>query len=69
MGGTAKQPGGRGAVLFKLGSMGHLGGSVVEDLPSAQGMILGSSPAIRLPAGSLLSPFAYVSASLCVSHE
>ena len=49
---------------------GHLGGSVVERLPLAQG----SDPGIRglSPTGSLRgasSPSAYVSASLCVSHE
>ena len=48
---------------------GHLGGSVVERLPLAQGMILGSwdrvlhQASFREPA----SPSTYVSASLCVS--
>ena len=37
---------------------GHLGGSAVEDLPLAQGMIPGSGieSHIGLPAGSLLLP-------------
>ena len=49
----------------KLSPRGHLGGSVVEHLPSAQIVILGSWDGV--PEGSLLSPYAYVSASLCVS--
>ena len=53
--------------------MGHLGGSVVEHLPSAQGVILESrdqGPYWALHM-ELASPSAYVSASLslCVSHE
>ena len=55
--------------------MGRLGGSAVESLPLAQGVILkswdevpGSSP-ISLPAKSLLLPLpvSLPSASLCVS--
>ena len=34
----------------------HLGGSVVERLPSAQGMIPGSWDRVLLSAGSLLLP-------------
>ena len=50
--------------------MGRLGGSVVEHLPLAQGVILvqGLSPTLSFllePA----SPSVYVSASLSVSHE
>ena len=47
----------------------HLGGSMVERLPSAQVMILGSWDwaRIRLPAGACFSFWAYVSASLCLS--
>ena len=41
---------------------GHLGGSAVEHLPSAQVVILGSWDGV-------LHLSAYVSASLCVSHE
>ena len=59
---------------------GLLGGSAVERLPSAQGVILesGIKSCVGLPTWSLLlSPSAYVSASLslsvslcvCVSHE
>ena len=47
---------------------GHLGGSVVERLPSAQGLILGSQhrvPQQGLP-GEPASPSVYVSASVCV---
>ena len=38
--------------------MGHLGGSVVERLPLAQGVILGSSDQVPhwVPMGSLLLP-------------
>ena len=48
---------------------GHLGGSVVEHLPLAQGMMLKSWDAVPLPAPlrEPASPSAYVSASLCVS--
>ena len=43
---------------LKLKSMGRLGGSVVECLPSAQGVILGSWDQVLhwAPAGSLLLP-------------
>ena len=44
---------------------GHLGGSVVECLPLAQGMIPG--PRDRVPHRGPVSPSVYVSASLCVS--
>ena len=49
----------------------YLGGSVVEHLPSAQSMILGYWDRVphRVPHGEPASPCAYVSASLCVSHE
>ena len=48
--------------------MGRLGGSVVEHLPSTQGVILGSwvESHIGLPAGSLLLPLP-MSLSLSVS--
>ena len=49
------------------------GGSVVEHLPSAQGVILGSQDRVpyRHPFGEPISPSAYVSASasLCISNE
>ena len=48
---------------------GHLGGSVVEHLPLAQVMILGSWDRVlhQAPHGEPASPSAYVSASPCVS--
>ena len=48
---------------------GHLGGSVLERLPSAQGMILGSWDGIlhRAPRKELASPSVCVSASLSLS--
>ena len=49
---------------------GRLGGSVVEHLPLAQVVILGSSDrvCIRLPAGSLLLPLPVsLPLSLCLS--
>ena len=48
---------------------GHLGGSVVERLPLAQVMILGSWDQVphRAPHREPASPSAYVSASLSVS--
>ena len=59
------------AILFNIDVQGCLGGSVVECLPSAQGVILESQDRVlhRAPHGSFshASPSAYVSASLCVS--
>ena len=48
---------------------GHLGGSVVEHLPSAQGVIPGSWDRVphQAPSRKPASPSTYVSASLCVS--
>ena len=48
---------------------GRLGGSVVEHLPLAQGMIPGSWDQVPHRASCMepASPSAYVSASLCVS--
>ncbi|CAK7295140.1 hypothetical protein VULLAG_LOCUS4499 [Vulpes lagopus] len=50
-------------------SLGHLGGSVVECLPSAQDMIPGSWNRVlnRAPCMEPASPSACVSASLCLS--
>ena len=50
---------------------GHLGGSAAEHLLSTQGVILGSWDRVphRTPLREPGSPFACVSASLCVSHE
>ena len=47
----------------------HLGGSMVEDLPSAQGVISGSRDCVphRAPGREPASPSACVSASLTVS--
>ena len=49
--------------------LGHLGGSVVEHLPSTQGMIPGSGDQVphQAPYGKAASPSAYVSTSLSVS--
>ena len=49
--------------------MGHQGGSAVEHLPLAQGVIPGSWDRIShlAPCGEPASPSACVSASLCVS--
>ena len=49
--------------------LGHLGSSVIEHLPLAQGMILGSWDQVshQAPQGEPTSPSAYVLASLCVS--
>ena len=51
--------------------MGHLGGLVVERLPLAQGMILGSWDGVphQGPYRESASPSAFVSASLFVFHE
>ena len=52
--------------------MGRLGGSAVEHLPSAQGVIpeFGIESHIRHLAGSLLLPLPVsLPLSLCVSHE
>ena len=51
--------------------MGYPGGSVVECLPSAQGVILESQDRVphRVPCMEPASPSAYVSASLSVSQE
>ena len=48
---------------------GHLGGSVVEQLPLARGRIPGSWDGVphRAPCGESASPSAYISASLSVS--
>ena len=48
---------------------GRLGGSVVERLPSAQGVILGSRDRVlhQVPCRAPASPSACVSASLSVS--
>ena len=61
--------------LGDVGKMlgGCLGGSVVEYLPLAQGVIQESQDQVPHPAPCMdpASPFAYVSASVCVclSHE
>ena len=49
-------------------TLGRLGGSMVEHLPSAQGMILGSWDRVphQAPCMESASPSAYVSASLSV---
>ena len=49
----------------------HLGGSVVEHLPSAQGVIPESWDRVlhQAPHGKPASPSAYVSASLSVSQK
>ena len=49
--------------------MGHLGGSVVEHLPLAQVVILGSWDRVlhQAPCREPASLSAYISASLCVS--
>ena len=69
---------GRGFLLDFLGPTitrrvhtGHLGGSVVERLPLAQVVILGSQDRVphRAPLREPASPSASVSASLCVSHD
>ena len=49
--------------------LGRLGGSVGGRLPSAQGMILGSRDQVlhEAPCMEPAYPFAYVSASMCLS--
>ena len=57
-------------VFFIKRWLGHLGGSAVEHLPAAQGMILGSWDRVpQAPCGEPASPSVYVSASpsLCLS--
>lgn len=53
----------------KVKFMGHLGGSVVECLLLAQGIILGSWDRVlhQAPCGETVSPSAYVPASFSVS--
>ena len=53
---------------LKTGGLGHLGGSVVEHLPLAQGMILGSWDQVpqRAPMRNLVLPLP-MSLPLCVS--
>ena len=56
--------------MLKIGDMGPLGGSVVEHLPSAQGMIPGSWNRVPYwaPSGSLLIPLPMsLPLSLCLS--
>ena len=57
----------------KNANKGCLGGSAIEQLPSAQGVIPGSwNQVLHLaPCEELASPSAYgsTSLSLCVSHE
>ena len=58
--------------LYKKGILGHLGGSEVERLPSAQGVIPGSwdQVPIGLPAGSLLLPLpVYLPLSVCLMNK
>ena len=59
----------RDIIFFSKTFLGYLGGSVVEHLPSAQVMILGSWDQVphRAPLREPASPSACVSASLCVS--
>ena len=56
-------------IALKSYALEHLSGSVVEHLPSAQGVILGSWDQIPHQArhGEPASPPAYVSASLSLS--
>ena len=57
--------------LFEFQLVGRLGGSVVERLPSAQGVIQESVDRVphRAPCMEPASPSACVSASLGVSHK
>ena len=54
---------------FKGLTRGHLGGSVVEHLPLAEVVILGSWDQVlyQAPCREPVSPSAYVSACLCLS--
>ena len=54
---------------YQVGLEGHLGGSVDEHLPSAQGVIPGSWDPVprRAPCMEPASPSAYVSASISLS--
>ena len=65
--GEASAAGPGEAARQKAERRGHLGGSVVEHLPLAQVVILGSWD--QAPRKEPVSPSACVSASLCVSHE
>ena len=58
-------------VTFKNLTLGHLGGSAVEHLPLAQGVILGPGTecCIGLPAGACFSLCLCLCFFLCVSHE
>ena len=58
-------------LVFVNESKGHLGGSVAERLPLAQGVILESWDRVlyQAPWGAPASPCAYVSASVHVSRE
>ena len=58
----------RGWIEHLKNFSGHLRGSVIEHLPSAQGMILGSWDRVphRAPCVEPVSPSACVSASLSV---
>ena len=68
MSGRESEEAGAGRTFRKL--LGRLDGSVVERLPSAQGMILGPGieSRVELPAGSLLLPLLCLCLSLSVSH-
>ena len=62
----------QGVILtFKSYYLGCLGGSVVEHLPSVQGMILGSWDLVpyQAPHEEPASPSAYVSASLSLMNK
>ena len=58
-------------VSFKRMEQGSLGGSAVERLPSAQGVILESQDRVphRAPCMEPASPSACVSAPAPISHE
>ena len=60
---------GPGSCLLNAAELGRLGGSVVECLPSAQGVIPESQDRVphRVPCREPASPSAYVSAFLCLS--